>query len=41
MIASVIVKKKVHMHTCQIPNGYRDRAAWNCRSNSLGFRLWG
>jgi hypothetical protein len=34
-------KKKVYMHTCQIPNGYQDRAVWNCRSNSVRFSFVG
>ena len=31
----VIVRKKVHMSTCLIPNGYQDRAVGNYRYKSI------
>jgi hypothetical protein len=34
---SVIVGNKFHMNTCLIRNGYRDRAVWISRPNSVTF----
>ena len=41
VIVLVLVRKKVHMNICLIVNGYRGRAMWISRPNSVRFLFVG